>query len=321
MKKHSEKLYQKYEALSPIYQGGLTNHLPMMFTVLMECDVEDHVIVALLDHYKTEKDLYELTDITYPTSEFEQAYINQTSYYLGKIHEKGIDVVVGMFLNDMTKALSSALYHGLIRLAYALRSKNDMLIAQGLAYFELVKNDVEIKGQPIEVHQLKSSMEELFEFRKKIEVIYPSNGSMEKFDVIKQQLKTQHKCIRLEHIELHQKMILKEFLRHYHKTQDFYTLHVITGFHALLMIQEYFGSFQDALQQFFYSAQIMMLLDADEQKIVVEDTKTFTEMMQDITRITDAHDLKLFFSLYELYNQFDVRECLDIASSIVGKYQ
>lgn len=321
MMKKPEKLYMKYEALSPIYSGGLTNHLPMMFTVLIECGVELDRIEEILDGYKEEKDLYELTDITYPTSDFEQAYINQTSFYLGQLHELGVDIVLGVFMDKMKMSLSSGLFHGLIRLAYGLKSNHDVLIAQGLAYFEGVKEVLEAQGRFVPVSRLQESLEALFALREGIEVDDSLVGTANKFAFILQQPSLKNNVVQIEHIENHQKEMLTQILRRYKDTQDFYTLHVITGYHALLEVEQYLPDFNEVLNQFWYAAQLYMVLESKREPLAVMTSYGFAELLPRIDELVDAHDLKLCFSLSELYKRFELEECLEIANSIFAKYE
>jgi len=319
MNVEQEKLYEKYEALSPIYQGGLTNHLPMMFTALVESGVSTAKIEEILDKYKSDKDLYELTDVTYPTSDFEQAYINQTGYYLGRIHEVGVDITVGVFMNDMTHALSSGLYHGLIRLAYGLKSKHDVLIAQALAYFECLKSEEEEQGQVVSFNEFEMVCTNLDKIRSLMDAEFSAPGTYNKIEVIKQRKELMDKIVVVKDIQFHQKELLELFARRYKHTQDFYTLHILTGFDALLEIEEFIPQFSVVLNRFLYSAQIIMLLENGLNPIDKEHTRGFDEILSEIDQLHDEHEIKLVYSLSTLYRRFNVVECLEIANHIMDK--
>jgi hypothetical protein len=139
-------LYRRYEALSPIYQGGLTNHLPMVLNALRELGIDDDIIISKLDAYRDSKGLYDLTDSNVPIDSFNQTYINRTGFYLGELNHKGEDIVIGEFINANKFGISSVLFHGLIRLAYAKKVHHPLMIAQSLAYFEITSEKVEIKA-------------------------------------------------------------------------------------------------------------------------------------------------------------------------------
>lgn len=309
------KIYKQYEALSPIYKGGLTNHLPMVLTALRELGLSEEEIVTRLDTYRDEKGILDLTETTTPINDYEQEYVNLTSKYLGEINHKSVDVVLGEFINKYKWNLESALYHGLIRLAYAKQEKNSLMIAQAMAYFELSSESIELpRGKTCSVNEFEVAYPGFLTQFKNMNFEFKSRSSMDKFkelldlEIISDNLFTLRDVSR--------EIVLETILKKYMKTNCFYNLHVITGFEALLELEEYIFDFNDVLNHFFKTAQLFMLFNMDEIEDKGENDLSFEELTSEVRALNDAHDIKLFYTLLKLNKLIDNKDISKIANRI-----
>lgn len=312
------KLYQRYEGLSPIYQGYLTNHLPMLFQILREWQVDKKTMIDILDKYKKERDLYSLTDPMYPTSDFEKTYIQRTSHYLGDIHKYGEDVVIGNLLNRICKKLHGHLFHGLIRLMYAVRSKNDLLIAQGLSYLSLVADIDELTVRVHTFDSVVSNFDYLYNFAQKVE-LDDELPTMDRLYQLYNNPEIQSTLQTIDRLSSQREKFLTWILSQYKKNRGFLTLHVITGFHALLELEEYFVDFDKALQSLCTAAQLFMAMDTpkehDQHTIILK----WEDITNDLLKLQDVHEMKLVFSLIELAKGYPIKDLREIASIIYAK--
>lgn len=310
-------LYEKFEVYSPIYKGGLTNHLPMVITALINLEVNDENILNFAENYIDHTGIYELTDPTVPKTEFEQEYINKTNHYQYLINKKGVDVVLGEFLSKHAINAASGLFHGIIRLAYAVTSKNELYISQALSYYELISQKTQTKGNPVPANTLQDAFDILRVTRSSLDHEFKSNRTMEKFAEIRDQEGIKGRLSYPTNAQFALNEMLDLFAKEYLRTSDFYILHVITGFEALLQLEEFIVNFNDVLVQFYLDSQLMMLLTNSVNEIeLVENPSDFESLKYRITELTDAHDIKLFFSLYNLNKRFDNSLLIHIANKI-----
>lgn len=308
--------YDKYEGLSPIYRGWYTNHVPMLYTLLESCQVSDDIIEGVLDFYKEDKDLYELTDITYPTSQLELDYVAKTNYHLSAINQYGLDIAIGNYLAVQTSSIPSALYHGWIRLAYGVRSRYDLLVAQGMAYFDVVRQPYLLLGKPMKVDQFSTANETLKRQFQECNITFESNVTMEKFDQLSEERSLQTLLFVDPNIANQPEHWLKFILQEYMKTSGFFTLHTITAFHAYLMMEEFVTDAQAVLSSWMTSSQLMMLLDTETTPLHVTTVVEWETIMANIHLLGDAHRMKLIFALYEIQQRYDIEECHLIASAL-----
>lgn len=291
-------IYQKYEALSPVYQGGLTNHLPMVLIALKELGVPNDLIIKKLDNYRDEKWIFDLTNSNTPIDNFNQEYINRTSYNLGVLNQQGEDILIGEFINKNKFNISSALFHGLIRLAYAKQVHHPLMIAQALAYFEICVETVEFKATYIDVDEFEQSYRRLFNSFKDLNYTFESNNTMGKLKELLEHNLIGENLFYL--INPSQEFILNFILTNFKRTNDFYILHLITGFEALIELEEYILDFDEVLNHFFVLAQVIVLFNTSviiEKSLV---TKSIDDLIEEVGNLTDFHKIKLFYSLVKL---------------------
>ncbi len=312
-----KRIYERYEALSPIYKGGLTNHLPMVLTALKKLEVPREITIDILENYKEDKGLLDLTEQTTPVSEYEQVYINRTSFYLGDIHHRGEDVVIGEFLNKYKMNLGCALFHGIIRLSYAKQEGDDLMIAQALSYYELSSEKVDFMSTYITEKEFMSNLTQMKESMKQSGMKIINGRTSESFNEF---LKHDFVVKNLRKLRVPSKdFIINLLLTEYENTRSFYTLHLITGFDALLELEEYIYDFSDILNQFLLYAQVFLLFDVAKSEHINIERHSFQEMMKNVHLLKGAHEIKFFYSLLRLNKLFDNERLLRVANSIFAE--
>jgi len=224
-------------------------------------------IELICENYVRENEIPDLHDQYYPNIPFEDEYISLTNKYINVILEFGIDKTVHDFLQDMQFSLESGLYHGLIRLYYALlQGKDELLVAQALSYFYLMSKEYIVDGS------YKTSIDsftDLVEYRKNLDYTFKSFVSLEKFEELLEIPGISSRLFRLEDISNKENQLVDLFVKQFLQTRDFYILHVITGFQALHALKCYFDDYEDVLNMFFTKAQVLMVLN-DYKEIYTE---------------------------------------------------
>jgi hypothetical protein len=306
------KLYRRYEALSPIYQGGLTNHLPMMMIALLKLGLKEDIIIDKCDQYKQEKGVLDLTEVSTPVTEFEQAYVHLTSTYLGEINHKGIDIIIGEFIQKHQHMVVSGLFHGLIRLAYAKEVGDPLLIAQALAYFDCISGEVKVNTKKVDRSIAFAWFDDLrTTFLEDIDSL-EKHSTYERLQEIIHHPLIDGNIGKVQNIRRND--LLSFVLTYYLDTKSFYVLHLITGLEALFELEEYFTHFQDVLDDFFVFAQLFILFDK-RQEVVVSD-KTVEDVIKQVELMNNAHDIKLLYSLSKLKRLFDEPLIDKVASTL-----
>jgi len=112
--------------------------------------------------------------------------------------------------------------------------------------------------------------------------------------------------------------MLSFLLKQYLKTKDFYILHTITGFHALISIKKYLDDYESVLDNYFAHALLLSLFNTKENTyeflaVEIEEARKKVEFLQ------DAHDIKLTHSLIELYKEFNIEDIKLLLASIFEK--
>lgn len=306
------KLQERFSTLSPIYSGGLTNHLPMVITALRLLGVEDEVVEEIAEKYVGDKSIVDLSNSGIENDAFNDEYVRLSNFFLGEIQDKSVEVVLKSTLSENQYSLQSGLFHGLIRIAYAYLENNDLLIAQGLAYFELIKEELRLKGKAAE--DVKSSFKTLIEARQGLNL--DEMYTMQKINALLEKEEIADNLFYFNDFIKHKEQAVSFFVDYYNKTKDFYILHVITGYHALHVLSQFFTNEEEVFQNFFMQSLVVMLINTHDNYLEPTETANFKELNKKTPELTDAHDIKLFFSLCYFYERYEIEE-LKIAARLI----
>jgi hypothetical protein len=114
--------------------------------VLVHQGVQSEALKAALALERERKDLYELSDPTYPKTPLEEDYVAGTNRYLSDINARGIDVILGERLLHYATTQHSMQGAHIVRLATAKTIGHDLMVAQALAFADLVGEPKEFTG-------------------------------------------------------------------------------------------------------------------------------------------------------------------------------
>lgn len=264
---------------SPVYNGGLTNHLPMMLESMRRLGFSNRRIYEVKKRYVESKNLEDAEK-----SSFGREFLRKREEHSNTdFHE---------FLSDKKYVIASGLFHHFIRLYFSLGNNEEMKSA--LSFFEMIQTEV-ILDFPLS-NNAEKSLKKLSEARAKTEINFPHTGTMNKFNVllnspISKYFHSIDKVVVSDLLEL--------FLTMFEETRSFYVLHVLTGFQAVLGLSEYID-LDDYLMEFYKYAQIFYVI-GDDFTQSFEGTMTIQEGVSNAEVLQDAHDIKLLYSLTKLW--------------------
>ncbi|MGS0972221.1 MAG: hypothetical protein ACVCEJ_03130 [Candidatus Izemoplasmataceae bacterium] len=160
------KLYERLSSLTPLLQGKQVNYLPMMVGALKNEGIDESRIKELVDNFIKKMPVGDLGEKLYPKSMFDEYYIHKTNFYLGQLRVKSFDVLFHQILDTEHDLSASYEFAGLLRLMYALRSEEELPLAEALAFFDLsaMKKQVEIE-ENLSFDELKEILTKNYEER------------------------------------------------------------------------------------------------------------------------------------------------------------
>jgi hypothetical protein len=298
------KILERYSTLSPIYQGGLTNHLSMMVTALRLLDVDEETVDLIAEQYTKEKGIFDLSDNTLPKNDFTDKYISLSNHYLDLINKSNPERVIQVFMYDHSNSISSGLFHGIIRLSYAYISNDYLQIAQALSYFDLISGERTLIGEQVQVSELKNRFKSLVEYRK-MGMKFANPETYLKFNALYDEDFIRNNLFYPENILKNKSKILDFFIDEYNKTEDFYILHVITGFHALHILEQFIHNLEQTYNNFFMESLIFMLINDHINYKKVGSQMEFYDLVKKVHMLRDAHDIKFFYTLAFFNEKYD----------------
>lgn len=309
------KIYQRFEALSPIYLGGLTNHLPILYTTLKNLGFSENEIIERLENYRDQKGILDLTETSTPKNDFEQEYVNKTSEYLGNLHRFGEDVIIGEFINKYKYNIESDFYNGLIRLAYAKQEKNILMIAQALAYFELVTETMEYPHQNyLNKEDFHATYNAFVQEFTQLDRSLSSNRKMIVYKEILEEEIIRDDLVLVKNID--KEFVLDFLLDNFLKTRNDHSLQLIIGFESLLQLEEYIYDFKQVLQHFLLTIQIFTLLDFCNSEFEKPKKAPFQELEKKIHQLGSSHKLIGFNALVNLNKLFYIEKITTVANAL-----
>ncbi len=264
---------------SPLYRGRLTNHLPMMLESLKRSGVSKERMEEVKMIYINSRKL----------DEAESTEVGRRFLTLRQQHK---NTNIKEFLKDKEYTIPSGLFHHFIRLYFSIGNKEEELSA--LAYFDIQSSEHKFKFAKTD--NIKASLEKLSNKRLKVDPIFQKPSTMDKFNVI---MKSELKGYFTETDTYDLKELLDIFLHMFEETRSFYVLHVLTGFQAIIGLSEYLD-LEKYLKEFYKYAQIYYVFE-DYFGHRFDESIPIKEGITRIGELQDAHDIKLMYSLNELW--------------------
>jgi hypothetical protein len=280
-------LINKYKNYSPYYGPGYTNHLPMTLYALYALGCSEIFLNEFSGKYIEDTDLVSLNEVSGIDRNVEGCLGQRDKYgaYVTHFEEKrkteSIDYLIRDTLNSLSLGIGSVLFHSLIRLSYAVTSKNDDEIIRGLAYFS---SSYEAVQEEVRVIPSCIIRPEFMRFISERKGYFHLGGEPEEKEAV----------------------ILDALCDLYIATGSFIVLHTITGFEALHTLKSYFEDYNKAIDTYTESVlkALLRVTDNDYRKIVIDKAMTFEEMKKEICLYGNSHTVKLLYSADKLYQVF-----------------
>lgn len=136
--------FDKYKDYASDYNGGLSNHIPMVSYSLYELGVPfneiDKYLNTTVERIKISKeDFTKLYNIDNDNFEkylgLKDSFGSYYDYFSKKINKSNYLEVIGEILPILIKGVAARAFHPLIRLSFAVRSENKEEVIKSLSYF------------------------------------------------------------------------------------------------------------------------------------------------------------------------------------------
>lgn len=317
------KLVNEYgKGYSP-YMRGLVNHLPMAQLALYQMTkdfekvksyTESYVNMVSIDPVKTE---YPKTNSFDDCLGKRELYESCLELVKKEIQEKNITEVTKNVLNTYSLGISSGLFHGLIRLAYAVEGvmiEEELVdeVARSLAYYITTYREADLFKRKVNSLKILEEMEALVNNSHIRDLLESKNTMGQKIRALyddEEYLKLGFVIEGREDEKV--RALLQILLPSYIKSGSIVILHCITGLHALLVLKEYYDDFENALD-ILTTCIITHLLTQEDLSFISKKDRIIDFSWNYIISMgresTDVHTLKLTYSCSELSKEYDMIE-------------
>ncbi|WP_440992746.1 questin oxidase family protein [Cysteiniphilum litorale] len=304
------------------YRGKLATHLPMAFIALNEMGANDCQMQKFFEYYKPKLEIKPARNMMVFQENWqaycfkEKHFVDLEVFFASEIKRDGVDKVLNKYLPRLSQNLTSAAFHPLIRLAFAIQAESQSETAAALAYIadacsvitpQLVRNNTFSEKQAFDAFTI------LEELRKNGEVIkvHKINGliadrmryidGLSEFNSVFNTLTNDRWTLTA---------IANLSLNLYLRTNNFTALHALTGTQALRVVLPYISKEkqQIALHNFargIIAAAVTLPVTISflAQEIVeFNNVPNWQEIFKQVLALDDdkdwEHVIKLSFSAY-----------------------
>ncbi|GGF98811.1 MULTISPECIES: questin oxidase family protein [Cysteiniphilum] len=122
------------------YRGKLATHLPMAFIALNEMGANDCQMQKFFEYYKPKLEIKPARNMMISQDNWqaycfkEKHFVDLEVFFASEIEKEGVDKVLNKYLPRLSQNLTSAAFHPLIRLAFAIQAESQSEIVAALAY-------------------------------------------------------------------------------------------------------------------------------------------------------------------------------------------
>ncbi|MBY5990927.1 questin oxidase family protein [Ferrimonas balearica] len=279
----------------PEYGRGLTNHLPMVLGALSMLGAPESTLNAAY-----QRGCRHLVAKEEGRGAGHDEYGAQVARFTQVIAEQGTEAVVRRHLNDWLAGLSSAAFHCLIRLHFALCANSSAEVAHALAYWATRHtplptpqpypeadldgqlHSARVLGQRLGLHEAG-----LISTRIETLVAHPQGAALTGVPA-----------------ELTLETILPRVLSWFDASGDFTLLHGVTGLQALVGLMPLIDEPERALAHYWqaYVAALAVAPGAvvPEEPLAVV-APDWRHWQVQTLGLTDSHDIKVIYSLIRLW--------------------
>ncbi len=242
---HSEKFAPEYGP------HGFTDHLPMAVTALRQLGADEARVDVFATQYQ--KKLKSAADKSAAASDAEiaglmgdhGAYAAAKGFFQNALANEGTADVLARYLPELSDAVSTAAFHGVIRTAYGLIAELDQEIAAGLAYWWAHAKKIEfvapLNAQDGTPEELMQDIAEAFRHYGG-EVDLNQSTISAQMNAILRHRKLAAVLGRASVASVGMDKLTELALRLYFTKPDFTSLHCVTGAHAVRVIGENVGN-------------------------------------------------------------------------------
>jgi hypothetical protein len=207
------------------YGAGLTNHLPMCLTALHRLGADDTRLSSFAAHYASVVKLE-------PATTDARVHSAGVDVFARDIARRGRDAVLRESLTTLLLGVGGGAFHGVIRTAYAILANDDAELGRALAYFADVAQPLAI------VARGHAELDDVVAALREAKLAKPSGHSIrERVDVVVADARFQEIVARLGRVSLAD--ISGFAARTYLAADDFASLHMLTGAHAVRVLRPF----------------------------------------------------------------------------------
>lgn len=327
------ELINEYGETHSPHASGHVNHLPMGQMALYKMTDNLDIVKEYSNLYVRKVDMDPLVEPKQMVDSIagclgdQEAYTDCFSYIKREIKAHGVEPMVRKVLNHYVLGMSSELFHVTIRLAYAIIGyRNDPVatdeVARSLSYY------ITAYGKVVRLERTTSSDSFKEEMHRIMMDEHFLNKSTSGFSLglklkgiyLDEQFYTLG-CVIEGGEEEKARALLEVLVDYYNHSGDFFVLHCITGLHALLVLQNYFDDFSDALDVYTTSviAHLLTLKGLESLDIEVKWEKVpWNHIIEKGIEDRDVHTIKFVYSCYELHKLFGMEELKKAALIRIG---
>lgn len=292
------------------YRGDFVNHVPMAQYALYQMTGSLEKVQEFTEYAKRElnadareknpKALQTLYDVLGKPDGYSSAY-----EYLKKVDASELEPILKEVLNQYPEAMSSGLFHVMIRLAYALEGESEDELRRALAYYVSAYKKAVPFTRTVPPKKLPESLAELSLHPETKRILSDYDGIGNRLKAMANSETYMKEGFILEGSAAEQEQALLSLLSSsYQQSGSIIALHGITGLHAFKVLEPYYDDPAKAFD-LFVTACINHLLMMDYStdftaEPELSEEPSWDEILKTSSLSRDVHTLKLAYSAFEL---------------------
>lgn len=309
-------LVNKFKKLNPDYSNGYSNHLSMAIYSLNYFEYDIDFIEEYCNKYIEKNCIEEIGEIKYEINDDNfskylgvvDSYSSYVEYFSSVYNDNDQMFFIEMYLNKLIKGYIGGLFHGLIRLSYAIKNKNKSEIINSLAYLashykETVNSDYLDNLPPKEGFKTFSDLSKNQYYKN---YNHEKIGIIDKITDVIEDENTFYNVYSLDETTLKLDYFYQLTLNLYTMTGDLYMLHAFTVTHAIRILSMYISDLSGFLQLHFVNLQLLYLatncIEFKSVDVLSSNLLSWKEIIDNFKlkeEFPAVHDLKLLYSLIE----------------------
>ncbi len=230
-------------------------------------------------------------------------------------------------LKDTYPSLDAHLFHGLIRLAFAVDNPDQDEMAKALAFWDTLSHaEEDFHVYTVNVTPKKSStvpkedFKHLMDLRSSLDFNLGDLSISENLEKFINTPKLTDAITNLVIEDDIEKRIGFTLGLWFLITRDFVVLHIVNAFNALTRLKPYIDNYNQWLQTFWIKAQVYSLISDERLPVIKIEIKSWDEIMDEVHAASEVHDIKLIYACKELSERLNLVIFNKIAHIVSHKY-